>query len=263
MPEERTPLFTTASLPPLSPQTACPPPPAPAGAHSHPWCPSRGNGTLARAGQTPAPVSGERAPARSTTVPTSVVAQAQQQATVKPLGLHTAHGQSAMVRYRYQEGKLYEVYGAPDRPTYLQLPPGERLAAPLAINTDGATPNAWAVGWAEQRKDLPDRQEVIALRPLGSGYETTSALLFQSGLSIFLKLVATQTAMVSVSWDTPSPALAAKAPEVPLVPRPPKIDVERLHTGYQVRPRAVSRPPGCRSVSSTMGRARISSSRKP
>jgi type IV secretion system protein VirB9 len=182
---------------------------------------------------------------RCTPTTEAVVEAANAGAAVKPLRATTQRSQSGMVRYPYQEGKIYEVYMAPHSATFLQLPPGERLATSVALNTDEKTPNAWAIGMAEQRRGQPDRQEILALRPLSAPQETTTALIFQSGLMIFCKLIATEkTAMVSVSWDLPAPpASTVQAPEVPIAQRPPKIDLGRLFTGYSIEPQGKVRPP--------------------
>jgi len=146
-----------------------------------------------------------------------------------------------MVHYPYIAGTIYPIRLAPDSPTHLVLPPGERLAAAPAMNTDDKTPNAWVLGIAQQGKD-GTRQEVIALRPLQAGYRTTTALLFQSGLTIFCHLLATEgPAMVSVSWEMP-PA-PARSPELPSAQRPPQIDVGRLHTDYRLEPQGKLTPP--------------------
>jgi type IV secretion system protein VirB9 len=182
---------------------------------------------------------------RCTPLTDAVVDAANQGAAVKPTRATTQRSTSGMVRYAYQDDKIYEIYTAPHSPTFLKLPPGERLSAPIALNTNENTPNAWALGMAEQRKGEPDRQEIIALRPLQAPQETTTALIFHSGLFIFLKLIASEkTAMVSVSWDLPAPpASMLQAPEVPITQRPPKIDLGRLFTGYSIEPQGKVRPP--------------------
>jgi type IV secretion system protein VirB9 len=143
-----------------------------------------------------------------------------------------------MIRYAYRQGAIYEIQAAPLAPTYLLLPPGQRLAAAPAIN-----PDLFAVGVVQMGKDA-DRQETVVIRPLQAGQEPTiTGLLLQSGLMIFCKLVTLERGgMVSVSWDLPMLA-APVAPELPVAQRPPKIDVGRLHTAYRIEPQGKLTPP--------------------
>jgi type IV secretion system protein VirB9 len=144
-----------------------------------------------------------------------------------------------MVRYAYTPGSIYEVQTTPQSPTYLLLPLGERLAAPPAVN-----PDAWAVGLVQMGHDAA-RQETVVLRPLQAGQETTTALLFQSGLMIFCKLRALPTTrMVSVTWTVPPRPrpLLATTPETPSAVRPPTIDVGRLYTAYRIAPQGKRAP---------------------
>jgi type IV secretion system protein TrbG len=172
------------------------------------------------------------------------------QTTVRATGANTGNGQSAQVRFRYQEGKIYEVMTSQAYPTYLFLPPGERLAAPIALNTDEKTPRAWAYGLAEQRKGEPDRQEVVAIRPLSDPadgqfrpFDTITGLLFRSGVTIFCKLIAREApGMISVTWELPAPTTPVPA-EVPVMQRPPKVDLSRIFSNYRIEPQGKTRPP--------------------
>jgi hypothetical protein len=172
------------------------------------------------------------------------------QATVRATGAQAGNGQSVLVHFQYQEGKVYEILTSQAYPTYLFLPPGERLAAPIALNTDEKTPHAWAYGLAEQRHGQPDRQEVVAIRPLSDPtdgqfrpFETITGLLFRSGVTIFCKLVARETpGRVGVTWDMPAPVSPVPA-EIPVTQRPPKVDLSRIFTGYHIEPQGKTRPP--------------------
>jgi type IV secretion system protein VirB9 len=176
---------------------------------------------------------------RCTQVAAGTVEEANSQATVRPTRRTTEGGQSAQVRYSYREGKIYEIQTAPHSPTYLLLPPGERLAAPPAVN-----PDAWATGLVQMGRDQA-RQEAVVLRPVQAPQESTTALLFQSGLMLFCRLIATEKiAMVSVAWDLPAPpASTMQAPEMPIAQRPPKIDLGRLFTAYRIEPPGKITPP--------------------
>ena len=144
-----------------------------------------------------------------------------------------------MVRYAYTPGSIYEVQTTPQSPTYLLLPPGERLAAPPAVN-----PEAWAVGLVQMGQETA-RQEAVVIRPLQTGQETITGLLFQSGLMIFCKLRALpSTSMVQVTWTVPPRPrpLLATTPETPGSLHPPKIDVGRLYTAYRIAPQGKRAP---------------------
>jgi type IV secretion system protein TrbG len=158
-------------------------------------------------------------------------------------------GSNGMVRFRYQEGALYTIPTSPFAATFLFLPPGERLAAQIPLNTDEKSPRAWVYDLAEQRKGSPERQEVVAVRPLADPdgtfkpFETVTGLLFRSGLNLFVRLVAREApGLISVAWDLPV-ASAPKAPEVPIAQRPPKIDLSRLYTQYRIEPQGKTVPP--------------------
>lgn len=144
--------------------------------------------------------------------------------------------------YVYTPGTLYAIPTSPASPTYLVLPPGERLAAPPAVN-----PEAWAVGMVQMGTDAA-RRETVVLRPLHPGPRPITALLFQSGLMIFCQLVArAQPGLVAVTWDlppaTPRAADPAETPAPPVALRPPLVDRGRLHTHYRVEPQQRLTPP--------------------
>jgi type IV secretion system protein TrbG len=183
------------------------------------------------------PCKGRKCPKASGLSP---VEQATVGALVKPTRGNTAGGTSAIVTYPVRPGSanIYQVETAVASPTYLLLPAGERLAAPPAVN-----PDAWAVGLVQMGKDTT-RQETVVIRPLLAPQEATTALLFQSGLILFCKLIATEkTGMLSVTWDV-SPAVASlPIPELPVIQRPPKMNLERLFTGYTTTVQGKYPPP--------------------
>lgn len=143
---------------------------------------------------------------------------------------------TAMLSYPWRMGHIYTVMTAPQSPTYLLLPPGERLAASPAVNGD-----LWVIGMVQMGKgDL--RQEAVIVRPVQAGQETTTALMLQSGVMIFIRLVSTEkTATVSVAWSLPQPEAAPEP--TPVAHRAPKIDVGRLWTGYSIQPTGKLIPP--------------------
>jgi len=79
----------------------------------------------------------------------------------------------------------------------------------------------------------PAREEAVVVRPLQTGQKPTqTALLFQSGLKLFVRLLTMdETGMLSVTWTVPPPAVSP-VPALPVTQRPPKIDLTRLHTQY-------------------------------
>lgn len=140
---------------------------------------------------------------------------------------------NAMQRLPYREGQVYQIKTSPQSATYLMGPTGDRLASAPALNTNKEDPHAWAVGVAEQGLGL-ERREIIIVRPLLSGHATTVALLWRSGLVIFVRLIATdKAAALSVSWDVPIPRGTIKE-DIRPERRPPQMNVQRLHTAYRV-----------------------------
>jgi hypothetical protein len=142
----------------------------------------------------------------------------------------------AMRHYTYTPGTVYAVPTSPSSPTYLVLPPGERLAAPPTLD-----PEAWTVGVVQMGQEAT-RQEAVVLRPLQPGPSAFTALFLQSGMMLFCKLVPiAKPGLMAVTWDLPqaTPSL----PVTPVALRPPTIDVGRLHTQYRIEPQGKLTPP--------------------
>jgi hypothetical protein len=142
-----------------------------------------------------------------------------------------------MVRYPYSLGqKLYEVHLSVSSPTYLLLPPGERLASTVKVD-----PERWDITHVQMGED-DTRQETVVLRALAAPQQATTAPLFQSGLIIFLKLIGTEDAgMIAVTWDLP--ALPQPPPAPPLDQRPPPMDTSRIHLAYRLKEEGGITPP--------------------
>jgi len=90
----------------------------------------------------------------------------------------------------------------------------------------------------------PAREEAVVVRPLQTGQKPTqTALLFQSGLKLFVRfLTMDETGMLSVTLTTLPPA-SSPVPELPVTQRPPKIDLIRLHTQYLLEHEGKLTPP--------------------
>lgn len=136
-----------------------------------------------------------------------IVTQAQQAALVQP----TARGYfagSAMHRFTWMPGKLHVIYVSPASATKIALPPGEALAAKLALD-----PEAWDVGHATVGEE-PYTQDIIFLRPLGEKGEVDVAILTKSGHSFDVHLVSGKIGMFAVTFEVPP--LVRIEPESPL-----------------------------------------------
>jgi type IV secretion system protein VirB9 len=173
-----------------------------------------------------------QAPAGPPEPPAQVIEHANAQSRVRPSRQGYAQGHSAMQRYPYRPGALYEIYSSPQHPTTIILPPGERLAVNPTLN-----PDAWVVAVVEMGTDA-QRQEAVIVRPVAPQLEATTPLLTQSGQTFFCRLRSfVNTSMVAVTWEMPAAmggqlgAFPAQAPGM----RPPAVDVSRLHTAYTMQ----------------------------
>lgn len=160
-------------------------------------------------------------------VPTAVD-QANAQAVVKPASIHTAYGQSILVRYPLESGppQVFEVVTSPREFTHLVLPPGEQLAAPLRLD-----PVGWEILYGKTAQEGA-RQEMINVRPTLEPQKGRDMLLFKSGAKLYLKFQAQdRPGMLSVTWDVAPP----KAPEpVPIEQRAPKFNAAMAYTDYKI-----------------------------
>jgi type IV secretory pathway VirB9-like protein len=190
---------------------------------------------------------------RCTQEPASVVEKAAQQATVRPKAQNTAGGNSVLLTYPYEVGKLYEVHTTPTVGTSIVLPPGEVLATkpvlkspPKEYEKEEELKDTWVVGYAAMTPG-GQHQGVIVIRPGTAPQEAMTTLLFQSGLIIPLKLIAYPTAakaMLMVSWAPPAQAAEPQArTHTPPEERPPTIDRSRIFTGYTVQALGKYTPP--------------------
>lgn len=176
--------------------------------------------------------------------PASVVEQAKAATLIRPKLEHMAGLNSAMVQYPVDVNpaykKIYEILCAVTSPCYLLLPAGEHLTAPLLLDQDPEHPVSWEVAYPKMGQG-ETRQEVIALRPRSAPQTVFNSLLFQSGLILFVKLVAvTDGGMLSVTWDvprTPKPAVMLAAD------RPPVLNYSRLFSSYTVEVKGPTTPP--------------------
>lgn len=166
----------------------------------------------------------------------SVVAQAKAGALIKPTRQNTDN--SGRTTYRFIPGadQIYEVQVGVQSPTYVLGLFGEQLAGKVKVNSE-----YWAASMLEQGTGS-QRRETVILGAKEPGTEAYTALQFLSGLNIWLKLVAVeQGGMMSVSWDLPP---MPKGPEtIPVAQRPPKINMERLHTQYSLEVEGKHTPP--------------------
>jgi type IV secretory pathway VirB9-like protein len=175
---------------------------------------------------------------------------------VKPTVQFMAGANSAQVRYPIspnpQYNQIYEVHTAVSTPTWLVLPEGERLAAPLALpgvvaagaqasaGEDGAEHGRWVIGYPRTQQG-EESQEVVVIRPLVAPQTQLTGMLFKSGRLLFLKLIAQEDgAMLSVTWDAPKPVQPTLAA---LEQRPPVLHYERLFSGYSVEVKGAVAPP--------------------
>jgi type IV secretory pathway VirB9-like protein len=202
-----------------------------------------------------------------------IIRAANAEATVGPRSGFTA---SAVTRYDHSEDSIYEVYAAPNAPTFLRLPPGHHLAAPATLN-----PDEWVTSKVEMSLPGDIDQQGWLVRPEKAGLEAYLNLISKEGFVAKCKLRSFEkTAMLEVAWNwtpprspvTPqtivhgeqspsTPAqiqplrpgerqsimLTAMKPEPAKPPtaklKAPSLNVERLHTGYKIEVVGKHTPP--------------------
>jgi hypothetical protein len=180
---------TLVSFPPLSrqdaPQTALEPPAPPA----------------------PLPKGKKRA-GGGPTRPDEVIEQAQRAARVAPTA-RGYFGNSAVQRFLWQPGRLYDVRVSPQGATKFVLPPGQLLAVGVALD-----PNAWDVTSATVGSETR-AYSVVFIRPCDP--HTTEecrapekgavnvSLVTEQGYSFDVHLIidATREPMFAVTWELP------------------------------------------------------------
>jgi type IV secretion system protein TrbG len=202
------------------------------------------------------PVRLEPRPAGKPVAPARLLRDANAAALVLP-SREGFFGGRAEQRFIYQPGKVYVITSAPQHPTTIHLPPGERLAAGPVVNActegDGGQGDGgcWVVGAAEMG-DGPLRHEVVILRPSRAGLESTMPLLTMSGRAYYCRLRSQEAiGLVSVTWELPvvvsvpteaSPAAPPARSAARTAPAP-VISLDRLFTNYVISVASAQRPP--------------------
>jgi type IV secretion system protein VirB9 len=169
--------------------------------------------------------------------PEGVIREANAASRVQP-SRQNYFGCSAIQRYVYQPGKIYDLVSSPNHPSLVMLPPGERLAAaPIANSED------WEIG-AVEASEGATRQETVVVRPLNPGLTATMPLICQSGRAYFVQLRSTEsTSMAAITWQLPVvQILTPKTSPEPTQARQgmegkmpsPMVAVDRVHTAYRL-----------------------------
>jgi type IV secretion system protein VirB9 len=106
--------------------------------------------------------------------------------------------------FRYEPGRIYEVWTAPLRVTVLSLPPGETVISKAAGDTV-----RWQIGETTSG-DGPGRQTHVVLKPLETGLETNLVLSTSARLYL-VQLRSGQPGAfnAAVAWEAGAPAPAA------------------------------------------------------
>jgi hypothetical protein len=108
----------------------------------------------------------------------------------------------------------------PSHPTYLFLPEGERLAAPLALNDQEWLSSLVEMGQGEARR------ETVVVQPLQPGLSLQTGVLFKSGLFFFLALEPVTTgAWLAVECVLPVPSAPLAAPHALDEGQPPQMNL--------------------------------------
>ncbi|HHE08197.1 MAG TPA: P-type conjugative transfer protein TrbG [Chlorobaculum parvum] len=131
--------------------------------------------------------------ARSNAKPWTVIEQANQESAINP---DRFGYQNAIMRYDFEDGQLYQVYGAPLKLTDIQLEPGEKL---LGDPVSGDTVR-WIIGRSKSMVNGLE-QEHIYLKPTRPGLHTTLSL--NTNLRTYhIELSSYEhTYMAAVSWN--------------------------------------------------------------
>lgn len=144
----------------------------------------------------------------------------------------------AVKHFAYKQGGVYTIPVGVDGPTWVILPPGERLAMPVYLPPEAYEKVLAQLGAGEERR------EAMMLRALTPQSAASTGFLFQSGKMLFARLVPqTRGGITAVTWDLPAQPPAPKAPAAPVASRPPLIDVSRLYTRYALESEGKFLPP--------------------
>jgi hypothetical protein len=147
----------------------------------------------------PAPLpKGKKRAGGGLTRPEEVIEQAHRAARVAPT-TRGYFGNSAVQRYLWQSGRLYDARVSPVAPTKFTLPPGQVLAVGLALD-----PDAWDVSSATVGNELR-MYSVVFIRPLKDKGEVNVSLVTEQGYSFDVHLIidATKEPIFAVTWELP------------------------------------------------------------
>jgi len=201
--------------------------------------------------------------------PERIIEQANRDALVGP-SKQAYLKNSVIIRYPYDQDKVYEVYTAPHSATIIRLPVGQRVASPIALKTTGTEehPPEWAYGEFETGETKEEHQDVYSVRPLKSGLDVYVSFITLAGYSFHCRLRSFEkTSMREVTWAMPH-AVPLSIPPQPTTPqqpqshnaipltslsvtyrqeasrqpqespqatlKPPSMNIERLHTAYTI-----------------------------
>jgi type IV secretory pathway VirB9-like protein len=168
--------------------------------------------------------------------PSDPITTAEQGSLLTPNHGGYAQSTSALLRYPYRTGAVYEVKVGVTHPVTLLLPPGLQIAGPPSLPTDQNDPKAWDVGFAEMGTG-PERQEAITLRPASAGVEATTPLLTKSGHMFLIRLKSQEApGVLMVTWELPLMKVLTPPGTTTTTPKGPAIDLARLHTQYRIAP---------------------------
>jgi type IV secretory pathway VirB9-like protein len=151
--------------------------------------------------------------------PEQIIAQANDSALVGP-SKQAYLKNSVIIRYPYDQDKVYEVYTAPHSATIIRLPVGQRVASPVALKTTGTDehPPEWAYGEFETGETKETHQDAYSIRPLKPGLDVYISFITLAGYSFHCRLRSFEkTSMREVTWAMPH-VLPESLETPPMVP---------------------------------------------
>lgn len=142
-----------------------------------------------------------------------------------------------VLKFAWEDGRIYPITVSTDEPVFLSLPTGERLAAAPAMN-----PEQWVVGLADQQ-ERGARRETVILRAITPGLSVRMGLLLRSGGLAFAHVTSqSRPAVIGASWFHPAPLLPTVPAPVPLAERPPQFQEGRDWCAYTITHTPPHRP---------------------
>jgi type IV secretory pathway VirB9-like protein len=152
----------------------------------------------------------------------------------------------AITIYPYEEGKIYELTTSPSSPSFITLPPGERLAHEPKYND-----KLWEIELLPGDPDAETARQTVHLHALESGQTMRLPLRTLSDHTYVVLIHSTEVqSQPEITWLLPdrasesasSPSVrpvadksgAAPSPDLPQIPR---VGVTRLHMGWQIEAR--------------------------